>query len=105
MSLVGTVIFYPEDAARDPEPIPPTITSMSQLLYGQAAGTGTDVTQHMLRCNDYTNCDVVTLNTGYKHTPFTARVEAMMRSIADKIASRTAIPNDSAEFVCNNSCQ
>jgi conjugative transfer pilus assembly protein TraH len=55
-------------------------------------GAGTDVIQHMLKCNDYTNCDVVTLNTGYTHTPFTAKVEAMMRSIAEKIATRTAIP-------------
>jgi conjugative transfer pilus assembly protein TraH len=97
MSIVGTVIFYPEDSGRDPEPIAPTITSISQLLYGQAAGTGTDVTQHLLRCNDYTNCDVVTLNTAYTSTPFTAKVETMMRSIADKIATRTAIPNNSAE--------
>ena len=97
MSMVGTVIFYAEDAARDPEPIAPTVTSISQLLYGQAAGAGTNVTQHLLRCNDYTNCDVVTLNTAYAHTPFTARVETMMRSIADKIATRTAIPNNSAE--------
>nr|WP_297383282.1 conjugal transfer protein TraH [uncultured Roseateles sp.] len=97
MSIVGTVIFYPEDSGRDPEPIAPTITSISQLLYGQAASAGTDVTQHLLRCNDYTNCDVVTLNTGYTSTPFTAKVETMMRSIADKIATRTAIPNNSAE--------
>ncbi|MDE2296929.1 MAG: conjugal transfer protein TraH, partial [Burkholderiales bacterium] len=97
MSIVGTVIFYPEDAARDPEPVAPTITSISQLLYGQAAGTGTSVTQHLLRCNNYTDCDVVTLNTSYTHTPFTARVETMMHSIADKIATRTAIPNNSAE--------
>jgi conjugative transfer pilus assembly protein TraH len=54
MSIVGTVIFHAEEAARDPEPIAPTITSISQLLYGQAAGAGTDVTQHLLRCNDYT---------------------------------------------------
>ena len=38
----------------------------------------------------------MTLNTSYTHTPFTARVETMMRSIADKIATRTAIPNNSA---------
>ena len=97
MSIVGTVIFYPEDAARDPEPVAPTITSISHLLYGQAAGAGTNVTQHLLRCNDYTNCDLVALNTAYTHTPFTARVETMMRSIADKIATRAAIPNNSAE--------
>ena len=97
MSMVGTIIYYPEESARDPDPIAPTLTSISQLLYGQGAASGTDVVQHVLQCNDYTNCDGVTLNTAYTHTPFTAKVEAMMRSIADKIASRTAIPNDSAE--------
>jgi conjugative transfer pilus assembly protein TraH len=97
MSMVGTVIFYPDEAGRDPEPIAPTITSISQLLYGQAAASGTDVVQHLLRCNDYANCDSVTLNTSYTHTPFTAKVENMMRSIASKIASRTAIPNNSPE--------
>jgi conjugative transfer pilus assembly protein TraH len=60
MSLVGTIIYYPEESARDPEPIAPTLTSISQLLYGQGAAAGTDVIQHVLKCNDYTNCDVVT---------------------------------------------
>ena len=97
MSMVGTVIYYPEEDARDPEPVAPTLTSISQLLYGQAAGSGTNVVQHMLSCNNYSDCDVVSLNTAYNHTPFTAKVETLMRSIADKIATRTAIPNNSAE--------
>lgn len=97
MSLVGTVIYHPEEAGRDPEPVAPTITSISQLLYGQGPGTGGDVRQHLLRCSDHDECAAVTLDTGYVHTPFTAKVEALMRSIADKIATRTAIPNDSAE--------
>lgn len=97
MSIVGTIIYYPDETGRDPEPIAPTITSISQLLYGQAAASGTDVVQHLLKCNDYTNCDSVTLNTSYTHTPFTAKVENMMRSIASKIATRTPIPNNSAE--------
>lgn len=97
MSLVGTIIYYPEESARDPEPIAPTLTSISQLLYGQGAAAGTDVVQHVLKCNDYSNCDVVTLNTTYTHTPFTAKVEAIMRSIAEKITTRTAIPNNSTE--------
>jgi conjugative transfer pilus assembly protein TraH len=97
MSMVGTIIYYPEEDNRDPEPIAPTLTSISQLLYGQAAGSGDNVIQHLLRCNDYTNCDVVTLDTSYTHVPFTVLVETMMRSIADKIATRTPIPNDSAE--------
>ncbi len=40
---------------------------------------------------------MVTPNTTYNHTPFTARVEALMRSIADKITTRKPIPNNSAE--------
>ncbi|PND33878.1 conjugal transfer protein TraH [Achromobacter pulmonis] len=97
MSMVGTIIYYPEESNRDPEPVAPTLASISQLLYGQAAGSGGNVVQHLLRCNDYTNCDAVTLNTSYDHVPFTSRVETLMRSIADKIASRTPIPNNSAE--------
>ncbi|UEC01786.1 conjugal transfer protein TraH [Burkholderia vietnamiensis] len=97
MSMVGTIIYYPEESNRDPDPIAPTLTSISQLLYGQTTGSGDNVIQHLLRCNNYTNCDVVTLNTSYNHTPFTARVETLMRSIADKIATRTPIPNNSAE--------
>lgn len=97
MSMVGTVIFYPEEAGRDPEPIAPTLTSISQLLYGQAAGRDNGVIQHLLQCNNHAQCDVVTLNNDYNHIPFTARVETLMRSIADKIASRSEIPNNSAE--------
>ncbi len=98
MSMIGTVIFHPEESGRDPEPVAPTLTSISHLLYGQAnAATAGDVTQHLLRCNNMTDCDVVTVDTAYVHTPFTRRVENRMRSIASRIASRTAIPNDSPE--------
>lgn len=97
MSIVGTVIYYPDESGRDPETIAPTLTSISQLLYGQASGSGSNVIQHLLRCNDYSTCDTVTVNTAYNHTPFTAKVETLMRSIAEKIATRTAIPNNSAE--------
>jgi conjugative transfer pilus assembly protein TraH len=98
MSIVGTIIYYREEDARDPEPFAPTLTSISQLLYGQAADGDSNVVQYMLSCNNYSDCDVVTLNTNYSHTPFTAKVESMMRSIADKIASRSAIPNNSSEI-------
>ena len=97
MSIVGTVIYYPEESGRDPEPIAPTLTSISQLLYGQSADAGGNVKQQLLRCNNFAACDTVSLNTAYSHVPFTARVESLMRSIADKIASRTPIPNNSAE--------
>lgn len=97
MSMVGTVIFYPDESAQAPAPIAPTMTSISHLLYGQADATAGNVTQHLLKCNNYTDCDVVTIDTAYVHTPFTMKVENIMRSIASKIATRTAIPNNSPE--------
>jgi conjugative transfer pilus assembly protein TraH len=97
MSMVGTIIYPAEESGRDPETIAPTLTSISQLLYGQAAGSGNQVVQHLLRCDDYTDCTNVSLDTAYSHVPFTARVETLMRSIADSITTRTAIPNNSAE--------
>ncbi|KLD73128.1 conjugal transfer protein TraH, partial [Xanthomonas hyacinthi DSM 19077] len=96
MSLVGTVIYYPEEDNRDPTPMAPTLTSISQLLYGQAA-SGSNVVQHLLKCNNYSDCDQVTIDTGYQHVPFTQRVETMMRPIANKTPSRTPIPNPSPE--------
>lgn len=95
MSMVGTVIFYPE--GRDDNPIAPTFTSISQLLYGQSDAGGGNVNQTVLRCNNYTNCDQVTIDSAYVHTPFTVKVEKLMRSIAEKIQSRTPIPNMSPE--------
>ncbi len=98
MSMIGTLIVYPEESGRDPDPVAPTLTSISHLLYGQAnAAPAGNVTQHLLKCNNYTDCDVVTIDTTYVHTPFTKKVEDMMRSIASRIATRTAIPNNSPE--------
>jgi conjugative transfer pilus assembly protein TraH len=94
MSMVGTVIFA---NGRDPDPVAPTLTSIANLLYGQSdAGSG-QVTQQVLKCNNYDACDAVTVDESYKHTPFTTRVETLMRSISDKILSRSPIPNDSPE--------
>jgi conjugative transfer pilus assembly protein TraH len=96
MSLVGTVIFY-EDG-RDPDIYAPTITSINRLLYGSAEAPGGRVTQEILRCDNLTECGAVTIQTNYAHTPFTAKVEVLMRSIADKILTRTPIPNNSPEI-------
>lgn len=94
MSMVGTVIYA---SGRDPDPIAPTLTSITNLLYGQSDAGGGQVTQQLLKCNNYDSCDVVTVDDTYKHTPFTTRVEKWMRSISDKILTRTPIPNDSPE--------
>lgn len=95
MSIVGTVIFY--DEGRDPNPIPPTITSISRLLYGIADIDEQRVKQEVLKCNNFGSCDEVVIDDNYSHLPFTVKVEQMMRSIADKIANRTPIPNNSPE--------
>jgi conjugative transfer pilus assembly protein TraH len=94
MSMVGTVIFAD---GRDPDPVAPTLTSIANLLYGQSDAGGGQVTQQILKCNNHDTCDTVTIDENYKHTPFTKRVETLMRSISDKILTRTPILNDSAE--------
>jgi conjugative transfer pilus assembly protein TraH len=97
MSMVGTVIYPAEDAGRDPEPIAPTLTSIRQLLYGQADAGGGSVVQAMLRCAD-PDCTNVTVDSSYAHQPFSSKVETLMRSIASKITSRQPIPDGSPEI-------
>ncbi len=95
MSMVGTVIFY--EGQRDPNPVPPTLTSIARLLYGTAEAPGGKVKQEILKCNNYVDCDVVTVDSGYLHTPFSTKVESLMQSIAGKMLTRTPIPNNSPE--------
>src|SRR5436309_603478 len=41
LSMVGTVVYYPTSQNRDPDVVGPTLTSITQLLYGNAdAGRG-----------------------------------------------------------------
>ena len=52
MSIVGTVIYYSTDQNRDPDVRAPTLTSITDLLYGQAdAGSGF-VVGHQLKCDE-----------------------------------------------------
>ncbi|MES2260621.1 MAG: conjugal transfer protein TraH [Pseudomonadota bacterium] len=95
MSLIGTVIFY--EGAVAPDTFAPTITSISRLLYGSTDAGGGKVKQEVLRCNDYAECNSVTVDPHYLHTPFTTKVEFLMRSIANKILTRTPLLNNSAE--------
>ncbi|WP_256081037.1 conjugal transfer protein TraH [Massilia sp. YIM B04103] len=96
MSIVGTIIFH--EGTRDPDPVAPTLTSIARLLYGTSAAPGGKVRQDMLKCNNYTECDVVTVDTAYLHTPFVTKVEGLMRSIAEKMQYRIPIPNNSPEI-------
>ena len=88
LSMVGTVIYYPTAQNRDPDVIGPTLTSITQLLYGNAdAGSG-KVNITLLKCSNFTACTSVTQNTSYVLKPFTTKAEEIMRSISDKIATQ-----------------
>lgn len=106
ISMVGTATYFPTDAVRAPAVHNPTITSIGQLLYGHDDAGGGKVKLTMLRCIPTSlNCDEMTLDPDYVHTPFTTLVERRMTTIADDIRTRTPIANDSLEvgFVNNTS--
>src|SRR5207244_3383539 len=95
LSMVGTVVYYPTSQNRDPDVMGPTLTSITQLLYGNAdAGSG-NVTITLLKCSDFTDCTGDAQNTGYVLKPFTTKAEEIMRSISDKIATRSLAPTPS----------
>jgi conjugative transfer pilus assembly protein TraH len=92
MSIVGTVIYYSTDQSRDPDVRAPTLSSITELLYGQAdAGSGF-VIGHQLKCDEWVSCMNVSDDTTSTFKPFTTKVEEIMTSISDKIANRTGVP-------------
>ena len=95
MSVVGALIFPPEGGNRDPDYIGPSITTVAQLLYGQSDAGGGNVNVQLLRCNNFTDCDVVSRTNTNVHEPLTKKVEDLMRLISTNIQTRTAIPNNS----------
>src|SRR5437667_3647804 len=56
LSMVGTVIYYPTSQNRDPDVIGPTLTSITQLLYGNADAGNGKVNITLLKCSDFTDC-------------------------------------------------
>ena len=95
MSIVGTTIFYPPEAARDPSNIGPSITTVAHLLYGQSDAGGGNINIQVLKCDEYVQCLNVTRKNDYVHEPLVKKVEDLMRSISDNIKTRTPIPNNS----------
>ena len=95
MSVVGALIFYPQESNRDPDYVGPSITTVAQLLYGQSDAGGGNVNVQLLKCNNFTDCDVVSRTNTNVHEPLTKKVEDLMRLISTNIQTRTAIPNNS----------
>jgi conjugative transfer pilus assembly protein TraH len=92
MSIVGTVVYFSTDQNRDPDVHAPTLTTITDLLYGQSdAGSGF-VVGHQLKCDEWTACMNVRDDTTSTFKPFTTKVEEIMTSISDKIANRTGVP-------------
>jgi|GEM_PF-892793 len=106
MSITGTTI-YPDalDNATEPQSYPATINDANQLLIGDAsAGANNMIAMNILNCNgDLTNCIIQPGNSTTTSTvqSLTDRVGVLMRSISDKIASRTALGTAEANFVNN----
>lgn len=94
MSIIGTTIYYPPESNRDPDSVAPTITTVAQLLYGQSDAGGGNINVQLLKCNNYTDCDVVT-RSDVVHEPLVKKVEDLMRTISDSIRTRASIPNNS----------
>lgn len=94
MSIIGTTIYYLPESNRDPDSVAPTITTVAQLLYGQSDAGGGNINVQLLKCNNYSDCDVVT-RSDVVHEPLVKKVEDLMRTISDSIRTRASIPNNS----------
>lgn len=94
MSIVGTFIYYPEADNRQAQYVGPTVTSVAHLLYGQSEAASGNVNVQLLKCNNYTDCDQVSVVSNYVHEPLTKKVESLLRIISEHIRDRTPIPNN-----------
>ena len=94
MSIVGTFVFFPQEANKHFEYVGPSITSVAHLLYGQSDAGGGNINVQLLKCNNYSNCDVVTRSNSNVHKPLTKKVEDLLTTILYHIKTRTPLPNN-----------
>ncbi len=92
MNFTGTAIYYPESQQREPDIYAPTLSSLADLLYGRADAGGGNVFVKYYKCSDFAACTTVTELPTYTFEPFTTKVEKLMRSLSDKIATRSGAP-------------
>ncbi|WP_068637768.1 conjugal transfer protein TraH [Thauera butanivorans] len=92
MSITGTTIYSRAvDGSPEPRPVPPTIRSLSDVLYGNVETGGAvpagRVRVKLLRCGG-SDCDTVS-STEEVMDSLTERVRTIMHSLSEKIASRS----------------
>ena len=92
MNFTGTAIYYPESQQREPDIYAPTLSSLADLLYGRADAGGGNVFVKYFKCGDFASCTTLTELPAYTFEPFTTKVEKLMRSLSDKIATRSGAP-------------
>lgn len=95
MSITGTTIYSrATDGSPEPKPYPPTIRSISDVLYGNIDGgavvSAGRVKVKLLKCGG-SNCSTVTETTEDMQS-LTSRVRDIMYSLSEKIATRSATP-------------
>lgn len=89
MSIIGTYIYYPEEESKQRAAFGPAIKDIGSLLDGQQDAGAGKIRIQMLKCNNYTACDQVQYQD-VDHTPLTARVESLMKQLANHIRDRAA---------------
>ncbi|MDY7574451.1 conjugal transfer protein TraH [Actimicrobium sp. CCI2.3] len=96
MSMVGTVIVLPDD--RTPRTVPPVLTSLNQMLYGNEDAGGGKVRISLLSCQgNVDTCDNPVPVNDVLYEPLTTKVENLMRSLSEKIRTRgTPSPQETA---------
>jgi conjugative transfer pilus assembly protein TraH len=92
MNFTGTAVYYPESQQREPDVYAPTLSSLADLLYGRADAGGGNVFVKYYKCGDFASCTTLTEVPNYTFEPFTTKVEKLMRSLSDKIATRSNAP-------------
>lgn len=96
MSITGTTIYArPVDGQSEPRPIAPTVTTITDVLYGNVEGGAALPTDHvrvkLLRCAN-SDCTNVT-ETHETMQSLTARVRELMTSLSNKIALGSEKPS------------
>lgn len=95
MSITGTTLYSRAlDGSPEPKPVPPTIRSLTDVLYGNVDGgaaiaTG-QVRVKLLRCQN-SDCSNVYESQEVMQS-LTERVRTIMHSLSDKIATRSGAP-------------
>jgi conjugative transfer pilus assembly protein TraH len=103
MNIAGSTIFKKalnhKGTGERPRPIPPSIDSLSTLLYGNKPGTTDDtvIISGWWQCNDDDCLEPTQVDK--EVTPFPSHVRNLLLSLRDKLQTRTAPSSEEIGFI------